>query len=592
MKAILPILFVLFLLIAKSHIILAQDQPLPIYETQQEKALSSTFKTPKASLTSITTPPVGSIRNPAEWEEMQGVAISWKDYSSFLTEIVRYAVDEAKVYIYTTNPTTVQNALTNAGISLTNVIIVNQATNSVWIRDYGANNVYKNDVEDLLFSDWIYNRKTRPADNSSPEALATLLNVPYYQMIESPNDLVNTGGNFMSDGFGNAFASKLILDENDSGNPYNVSTKTEAQIDTILKQYLGINRYVKMETLPYDGIHHIDMHMKLLDEETILVGQYPEGIADGPQIDTNIQYILNNYNSIFGTPYKIVRIPMPPDPTANLEYPDESGYYLTYTNSLILNKSVLVPIYNFEQYDTTALRIYRQAMPGYKIIGIDATDPIAASGTIHCTSHEIAAVDPLLISHQRLNDVNVTVSSYTVNALIQHRTGIASATVHYKNHAADTYVSTATMSLTTNNIWSGSIPAQNSGDSVYYYIEAHAVSGKTQVRPMPAPAGYWAFKVFGTSGIDPLTLSNLSVEIIGSNLISNNLSISINCDLSTYTELAIYDLLGKKLKTIYNGNINNGKSYFNTSIDELSKGMYFLVARTKSEKITKKFIVK
>ena len=38
---------------------------------------------------------------------------------------------------------------------------------------------------------------------------------------------------------------------------------------------MGINRYITMPTLPYDGIHHIDMHMKLLDEETLLVGEYP-----------------------------------------------------------------------------------------------------------------------------------------------------------------------------------------------------------------------------------------------------------------------------------------------------------------------------
>ena len=38
-----------------------------------------------------------------------------------------------------------------------------------------------------------------------------------------------------------------------------------------MKKFMGIERYIKMETLPYDEIHHIDMHMKLLDEETILM---------------------------------------------------------------------------------------------------------------------------------------------------------------------------------------------------------------------------------------------------------------------------------------------------------------------------------
>ena len=121
----------------------------------------------------------------------------------------------------------------------------------------------------------------------------------------------------MVDGLGTAFSSKLILDENPS--------LSNSQIDQIMHSFMGIDRYIKMETLPYDGIHHIDMHLKLLDEETLLVGQYPSGVSDGPQIEANINYILNNYQTPFGNPYKIVRIPMPPD--ASNDYPNAGGYY-------------------------------------------------------------------------------------------------------------------------------------------------------------------------------------------------------------------------------------------------------------------------
>ena len=82
-------------------------------------------------------------------------------------------------------------------------------------------------------------------------------------------------------------------------------------------------------------------------------------LLDGPQIEANIQYIQNNYMDCYGRPYKIVRIPMPPD--ANGHYPPSSDY-LTYTNSLIVNRTVLVPIYKLPQ-DTTALRIYRGIWP-------------------------------------------------------------------------------------------------------------------------------------------------------------------------------------------------------------------------------------
>ena len=47
----------------------------------------------------------------------------------------------------------------------------------------------------------------------------------------------------------------------------------------------------------YDGIHHIDMHMKLLDESTLLVSEYPTGVADGPQIEANLQYVLSNFTT-------------------------------------------------------------------------------------------------------------------------------------------------------------------------------------------------------------------------------------------------------------------------------------------------------
>ena len=43
--------------------------------------------------------------------------------------------------------------------------------------------------------------------------------------------------------------------------------------------------------------------------------------------------------------------------------------------------------------------------------------------------------------------------------------------------------------------WTGSIPAQPVGTTIYYYVEAQSVSGKIQKRPMPAPQGFWKFSI-------------------------------------------------------------------------------------------------
>jgi hypothetical protein len=97
-------------------------------------------------------------------------------------------------------------------------------------------------------------------------------------------------------------ASKLILSENGPGNPYGVSVKTEAQINNIMNAYMGISRYVKMDNLPYDVIHHIDMHMKLLDEETLLVDNIHPVLPVANRIKP--QYVLNNFQTCFGSRIK------------------------------------------------------------------------------------------------------------------------------------------------------------------------------------------------------------------------------------------------------------------------------------------------
>ena len=220
-----------------------------------------------------TDPPTEPVRTMAEWEEMEYLVITWQPgFQNILRQIVQAAVQECKVIITTQNESSVSSYLSGAGIDLSQVSFMDENWDSIWIRDYAGNTVYSNNVGELALTDWIYNRP-RPNDDLMPSAHAELLNLPIYITNTGTNDLVNTGGNFMSDGLGTAFASDLILDENAPGNPYGVSGKSEAEIDAIMNAYMGIDRYIKMPTLPYDVIHHIDMHMKLLEEETLLVSQ-------------------------------------------------------------------------------------------------------------------------------------------------------------------------------------------------------------------------------------------------------------------------------------------------------------------------------
>ncbi|MDZ4822732.1 MAG: agmatine deiminase family protein [Flavobacteriales bacterium] len=449
-----------------------------------------------------TPPPYTNMRTMAEWEELQALVVSWISYPIINKKIVAAAKLECEVIILTSNIATTQSYLTanNAGgppMTLDNITFIQSGLNSVWQRDYGPNNVYGNEVDNLFLVDWIYNRP-RPLDDLTPDAVGNNLGLSVYNTTVAPNNLMNTGGNFMSDGFGTAFASELVLMENMGGSAgwTNFPNHTEAQIDGIMNDFMGIDNYIKMPVLPFDGIHHIDMHMKLIDEETILLSKYPEGVADGPQIEANINYVLNNFTTKWGTPFKIIEIPAPPQ-QSNGNYPDEGGWYLTYANSVFVNKTVILPTY-YTQYDTTAIRIYQEALPGYNIVPIDCDNSsaniISAGGAIHCITHEIGVNDPLLISYKNLEDTNDNINAYPLTAYINHQSGIANATLYYKTTLGGTYSSIA-MSGIGGNEWTASIPTQSFGTTVYYYVQAIANNGKVQVRPIVAPEGYKSFKV-------------------------------------------------------------------------------------------------
>ena len=457
-----------------------------------------------------TAPPAETPRTPAEWEEMQGVIITWAAYQQNLREIVRHAKQYVTVYIVCSNPTTVQNYLAEGGVNTDNIVFVEADYDSVWVRDYGPQSIYLNGTNELAFVDWVYNR-SRPNDDVIPSVMGAELGVPVYQMTQAPNRLIATGGNFMTDGHHQGFSSELILEEN--------STLTEEQIDNIKYSYMGINPYIKMTTLPYDDIHHIDMHMKLLDEETLLVGQYPEGVSDGPQIEANLSYILNNYQTPYGRPYRVLRIPMPADEYGN--YPDDWSDYLTYTNAVILNGLVLVPIYGLPQ-DDEALDIYRKAMPGYNVVGINMRNVIPASGAIHCITREIAANDPIFISHAPYrNGVDYSTQGYTVDATISSAEGISNASVYWSTNITAGF-NEVTMQQGEGESYTATIPSQPVNSTVYYYISATNSNSKTVAKPLVAPLGYYEFELNSTSAsthfLDVTTSGNGYTNFIGNNL--------------------------------------------------------------------------
>lgn len=310
-------------------------------------------------------------------------------------------------------------------------------------------------------------------------------------------------------------------------------------------------------------------------------------MADGPYIEENLNYVLSNFNSVFGTPYEVVRIPMPPDQFDR--YPDVNGYYRTFTNSLFINKLVLVPIYE-EQYDTTALRIYREALPGYNIVGINCNEIIPASGAIHCITKLVHSSDPLLISHQHLDDTYVTDEDYTINAYIKHRSGIQEAFLQYKTDESADY-QVITMTNVEDDTWTAAIPAQVAGTTIYYYIEAFSNSGKEQVRPLPAPEANWSFRVLGTATSIWTAINQPEVYIYPNPSDGNSQLVIKGLPGKELITVEIYDILGRKKEQIFRGEGDQENMTLSLNLTSYPTGTYFLHFQHNQQSVIKKLLI-
>ena len=557
-----------------------QEKLLPKGFSPEEELLISDFQF--KNLTSVVNPPSGPVRTSAEWEEVEYLLIRWtSNFQNILRQIVQVGVNECKIIIVTQNQSSVSSYLSSFGIDLTNISFLNVGSNSIWMRDYAGNTIYSNDVGQRALVDWIYNRP-RPLDDLIPSQHANFLGLPIYITDTGTNDLVNTGGNFMSDGLGNGFASELVLEENEAGNPYGVSPKTESEIDNIMLNYMGIANYIKMTALPYDGINHIDMHMKLLDEETILVSRYPDGVADGPQIEANIQYVLDNHLSVFGTPYDIQWVDAPPSVSGL--YPDNGGYYRTFTNSLILNKSIIVPTYRPE-VDGQALALYQELMPGYTIVGIDVDNSgenlISLSGAIHCITHTIGVADPLLIVHQPIEEV-VNGSTLTVNAMIKHNSGVNQAKVFWRQEGTSTFNESSMIFVSGDN-WTVDLPAAAGTYDIDYYIWAESSSGKELTRPLVAPQGYWTTEV-STLSLDEWAEINISGPY--PNPTTGKVSFNLN-QIPGSVQVSVVNTLGQIL---FEKDLSNCNGVIELQMNTSWNGMLYVIFEGEFGRVTKKLV--
>jgi agmatine/peptidylarginine deiminase len=302
----------------------------------------------------------------AEWEPARGTLVAHPfDIPPLL---LRELVGEGDLFVLVRPDSEgeAEDDLRDAGVDLRKVRLITTSTQTAWTRDYGPHTVVCRDGRvELVDADYIetpifaadappvvrgqelrYPGRS-PGDDRTPSDLARTLDLPCRHL-----GAYVTGGNFLVDGRGTAFCTRALLDENRT-------RIDDTELESLLRQHLGIERLIVLENTEPVGIQHVDCWLKVLDPDTLLIKRAPADHPEAAAIERNVAR-LASLVAASGRPYRLLRIDCPQLRGAAVP---------AYTNALILNDSVFVPLFGGDG-DESALATWRAAMPGHRVVGI------------------------------------------------------------------------------------------------------------------------------------------------------------------------------------------------------------------------------
>ena len=438
-----------------------------------------------------TDPPAGEPRFVAEFEPMQGVMIRYP--LGIPTSLVVDLSNNCHVYciVSSSYQSSAQSSFQNAGVNMDNLTFVNAASDSYWVRDYGPWYIFEDRSPAIV--DNVYNRP-RPNDDNMSGVFANFWNIPMYGM-----NLQHTGGNMMEDGRGHGVSDELVVNEN-NGNETNVRNK--------MRDYLGIDPYHITIDPQGDYIAHVDCWGKYLAPDKILIAQLPTSSSQYALYEEVAEYFANT-NCCWGYPYHVYRVPEPGGSTI-----------APYTNSLILNKSVYVPMGDNATYNQQAIAVYQEAMPGYEIVGVTNNDwSIGWENTdaLHCRTRGVMDFGMLFVDHRDVifgeqewqDSIAITSKfiAYSGEELKQD-----SLLVYYSIDGGDYQV--AHMTATGNaDEYVGYIKGYEGESSINYYVFGADESGRRYTQPVFAELDPHHFTMVAHTPTEPsISVNEITFE--------------------------------------------------------------------------------
>jgi len=370
----------------------------------------------------ITVPPanIATVRPMVEWEPMRAIVMQYVGYmtgSSNATqtalEIAKNAATVAEVWFIVDKNTTadfLRTGLADTGMSQADIdaqvkFLVTPDMDAIWAIDFGPLPIVDTTDGTWAFADFRYYHQ-RAYDDGIPTVLGRGLpqlgvSAPAvtYRM-----PLNTEGGTFQatSDGVCVTGSRQLVYMTGDWSYETmplaDLQTSAPAQeMKSILAQYVGCKDLIVLHSITDDGTGHIDMFLKIVNDDTVLVGDYPTPYANDAQqtnaarMDGNADF-LAAYVKPNGGQFTVARLVMPGHRSTN-----NGPVPFTYINSTFLNGLNLWPAFTYPEWEASrdlAQQQWEAVAPDMTHIWIDSEELSFWSGAIHCITRTIPAGEP------------------------------------------------------------------------------------------------------------------------------------------------------------------------------------------------------
>lgn len=336
-------------------------------------------------------------RMPAEWEPQSAVMLTWPhhgtDWKSRFNEVEQTYFEIAEAVLASQNllisceddaileaiHTRLQPLSDAHG---TRLFLYQVPANDTWARDHGPITVIENNQPVLLdfnFNAWgdkfasdkdnLLNRRLQAQSAFGSNAMRQI-------------DFILEGGSIESNGEGVLLTTKHCLMQTSRN-----ARLSQREIELALKTHLGAEKLLWLGSGYLEGDDtdaHIDTLARFITSDTICYVQCDDPNDSHYEALGRMHKELEQFRNTDGTPFKLIPLPM-----ASAIEEDGERLPATYANFLIINQSVLLPVYQVPE-DQQAIAVLQDCFPDRNIIPIDCRSLITQHGSLHCVTMQLA----------------------------------------------------------------------------------------------------------------------------------------------------------------------------------------------------------